>query len=288
MIRLLLSAVAAVLLIGAAAAGPQEDCYQASNLWRVHIWGIGGNFLSPSAPPAARAIEACSEVLRSAPNDDKAYFSRGIAYAWVRNFDQAIADYTRVVEINSTARDETLVPTATTRAAIAYLNRGDEYLVIDLFDESRAIADINKAIELKPDYAVAYYIRGRAYENAGHFWDRAQNYPRALADYTKAIEHDPNWAVPYIFRGMLHGITGAGDRAWSDFDKAIEIDPMSAEAYYQRALVHIFIENNHDLARRDIAKAVAIDPKYVDIIKHGIFGGDYFPKDDSPPAGEAK
>jgi Tfp pilus assembly protein PilF len=92
-------------------------------------------------------------------------------------------------------------------------------------------------------------------------------------------------------RGNLHskmgigwGSFGAGvdSRALSDFDKAIEIDPISAEAHWRRALHHIG-RGNDDLARRDIAKAVAIDPKYVDIIKDAFFEY-YLPTDNGPPA----
>jgi len=92
--------------------------------------------------------------------------------------------------------------------------------------------------------------------------------------------------MPYIVHGRLHSKMGTGWRALSDFDKAIEIDPMSALAYYQRAL-HYMGGKNDDLARRDIAKAVAIDPKYVVFLKNEGFE-DYLPKDNSPPAGEAK
>jgi tetratricopeptide (TPR) repeat protein len=246
MIRLLVSAVAALPLIGAAAAGPREDCYQAFLASSVVLAWAYPPALSPY-PNRSRAIEACSEVLRSAPSDDKVYFIRGQAYAWGFNYDQAIADYTRVVEINSGNANPW------SPRVITYLNRGIAYQYKG--DQSRGLADINKAIELNPDYAPAYYIRGVTYEVADG--DRTQNYSRAFADYTKAIESDPNYASAYIGRSRLHGKTGAADRALSDLDKA-----------------------------SDIVIAGAINPRYVDIIKNWF--SDYFPRDDSPLAGEAK
>jgi tetratricopeptide (TPR) repeat protein len=253
MIRLLLSAVATVLLIGAAVAEPQEDCYQAvlasSELRVTYPWPL------PPDRNHARAVEVCSEVLRSAPNDDKAYFIRGQAYALGGgNLDQAIADYTRVIEINSGNANPW------SPRVIAYLNRGIAYQ--NKGDQSRGLADINKAIELNPDYAPAYFIRGVAYEVAGDFGgdgDPAQNYPRAFADYAKAIEYDPNYVEVYMQRSKLHGKTGATTdravRASSDLDKAL-----------------------------NIATAGAINPRY--IIKNWF--PDYLLKDNSLPAGEAK
>jgi len=208
MVRISLSAVAAVLLMGAAAAGPWEDCATT----RVSPCDIDPRLGcdADQAATIARVVEACTEVLRSVPNDpvlgpllrlDNVYLRRGVAYAAARKFEQAIADYTRAIEINS-------------GNAFAYLNRG----------------------------------------------------------------------IAYSIPGLI--LTGAAARALSDFDKAIEIDPMFAEAYFRRALQHI--GNNDDLARRDIAKAVALDPKYVDIIRDTYFLDEYLPADSSPPAGGAK
>jgi tetratricopeptide (TPR) repeat protein len=62
-------------------------------------------------------------------------------------------------------------------------HRGNAYLIKDDYD--RAIADYNKAIELRPKRAGVYSNRGRAYEKKG---DNA----RAIADYNKLLELDPD------------------------------------------------------------------------------------------------
>ncbi len=56
-------------------------------------------------------------------------------------------------------------------------------------DYDKALADYNKAIELDPKFATAYYNRG--------FVDAdKKDYDKALADYNKAIELDPKYALP--------------------------------------------------------------------------------------------
>ena len=54
-------------------------------------------------------------------------------------------------------------------------------------DRDGAIADYEKAIELKPDYAEAYYDLGNAYRAGG-------NLDRSIADYDKAIQLKPDYA----------------------------------------------------------------------------------------------
>jgi len=67
--------------------------------------------------------------------------------------------------------------------AAAYNNRGNAYR--KNIEVDRAIADFDKAIALKPNYATAYNNRGTAY-----VWkdDREQ----AIADYRTALEIDPS------------------------------------------------------------------------------------------------
>ena len=57
-------------------------------------------------------------------------------------------------------------------------------------DDDRAIVDFTKAIELKPNYADAYYSRGVAYKNKN-------NPDRATADFHKAIALKPDYASTY-------------------------------------------------------------------------------------------
>ena len=80
-----------------------------------------------------------------------AYNNRGIAYAGLGNYRQAIEDFSREIEIMGRAN--------------AYYNRGHAYY--DLGNYRKAIEDYNKAIEIKPDYEDAYINRGAAYARLG-------------------------------------------------------------------------------------------------------------------------
>jgi tetratricopeptide (TPR) repeat protein len=64
-------------------------------------------------------------------------------------------------------------------------------------DVQGALADFNRAIELDPKYAIAYYGRGFLAV------EKLQDLQGALADFNRAIELDPNNAVAYCARGVL-------------------------------------------------------------------------------------
>jgi tetratricopeptide (TPR) repeat protein len=66
--------------------------------------------------------------------------------------------------------------------SIAYSNRCGAYTSKGDYD--KAIADCDKAIELKPKNAAAYDNRGNVYQAKG-------DHDRAISDYDKAIELDP-------------------------------------------------------------------------------------------------
>ena len=104
---------------------------------------------------------------------------RGLIYLSKREYDLAITDWTKAIELDP---DD----------AVAYLNLGVVYA--GKRDFEAAIADYNKAIDLAPENASAYNNRGVAY--AGK-----RDFEAAIADYNKAIDLAPEDADVYCNRG---------------------------------------------------------------------------------------
>jgi tetratricopeptide (TPR) repeat protein len=103
------------------------------------------------------------------------YSNRGTAHLNMEEYDQAIQNYDKAIELNP-------------NLAIAYNNRGNAYE--DKGEYDRAIQDYDKAIELNPNLAIVYNCRGNVYVDKG-------KYDQAIQDYNKAIELDPENAEFY-------------------------------------------------------------------------------------------
>ena len=76
-----------------------------------------------------------------------------------------------------------------------------------------AIINFTKAIELKPDYAEAYYNRGNAYV-------KLQQYGKAIYDFNKAIELKQDDAQAYYNRGLVYYFSGNTYKACKDWREA--------------------------------------------------------------------
>ena len=99
-----------------------------------------------------------------------------------------------------------------TPEGVAYALRGLAYL--DRGDIPHAIADLNQAVTLAPDFAPAYQNRGNA-------WYARGNFGQAIADYDATIKLDPDSASPYFNRATVRRDLGYNEGALADYQKAI-------------------------------------------------------------------
>jgi len=80
-----------------------------------------------------------------------------------------------------------------------------------------AIAEFDKAIDLDPTDADAYYSRGVAYGYLGE-------YQKAINDYTRVIELDPTYVEAYYNLGVSYDMLYESSKANQDYAKACELD----------------------------------------------------------------
>ena len=113
------------------------------------------------------------------------------------------------------------IPTPTPPDFAFYQTRADSNL--GKGEYSLALADYDKAVELKADDAVAFLNRGKA-----HYYLKA--FDKAGADYDKAIELDPKGLKAYYNRGVLFERLGNVEKAIADYQKAVDLDASNEPA----------------------------------------------------------
>jgi tetratricopeptide (TPR) repeat protein len=165
------------------------------------------------------------------------YNNRGAAYQDEKRYTEAIADFTKAVELKPDYAEP-------------YNNRA--VIFTDENKYPQALDDLNKAIAAKPRYA-------EAYSNRGIVFMQAKKYDEALSDYSKAIELNPSFTEAYVNRANILRDMKKFDQALKDYNKAIEINPDFPKAYVNRGTLFM-LENKSDDALRDLAKAIALKP----------------------------
>jgi tetratricopeptide (TPR) repeat protein len=113
--------------------------------------------------------------------------------------------------------------------------------------------ELDKAIELDPGFANAYYERGLANAHRGRFEE-------AITDFSKVIELNPNDAPAYNNRGLAYA-KGKKQyyKALSDFSRAIALDPEFADAYVNRGITYRIAYNDKDMACADWKRACKLN-----------------------------
>src|SRR5262249_19118024 len=77
-----------------------------------------------------------------------------------------------------------------------------------------AMQDLNEALRINPQFAVAL-------ANRGDVWRRKGDVGRALTDLNEALRIDPSITPAYVTRGLVLEKTGDTDRARADYQAAL-------------------------------------------------------------------
>ena len=210
------------------------------------------------------SISKYSELLNQDGNDSGTYIQRGIVYYRLHDYERAVADFSRAIE---------LVP----NFAGLYYNRGTACYRLGNYDA--ALEDYSRAIELDSKDALLYIQRGSVYT-------ALNQYEKAIADYDKAVQLPldaapvfngkilnfdsvkidsaiviyyrksqlPQYSLPYLKRGIAYLYLKQYDAAKNDFDRSIKANSKDAVAYQLRGICYE-MSGKDKKARADFAKA---------------------------------
>ncbi len=123
----------------------------------------------------AEGIKKINQSLEIKKDWEIPYFYRAAAYQALQEFDNAILDYTKAIQLNSQMTD-------------AYYNRAYISLIrkdIPNPNIEKVVSDLEKALELDPKFLDALYAMAAAQKKLG-------NYHKALEYLEKLIQIEPD------------------------------------------------------------------------------------------------
>ena len=188
--------------------------------------------------------ERTSDIVKHPKNAAKR-FARSIDFYLVQDFTNAIEDLTQ-----ATICDNSFFPAYFNRSLIrwkqlefeksedqnsetAEVQTGLKKVDVRTPEYNIVKSDLDKVIQLAPDFVYAYY-------NRGNVLCMLKDYRSAIADYDKAISLDPNFAEAYFNRGLTLIFSGNNKKGISDLSKAGELGIVSAYNVIKR-----FTEQKH-------------------------------------------
>ncbi len=146
--------------------------------------------------------------------------------------------------------------------AATYLNLAVAYIERGGKDDlDRAIADLNEALDIRSDYAPAYVNRSAAYVARG----KPGDLDRAFDDINEAIDAQPELASAHLGLGNAYldrALAGDLELALAEFSRAIDLAPGYARAYFNRGLVYSALENLRS-SLSDLRRAQELSPTNV-------------------------
>lgn len=204
------------------------------------------------------------------------YYNRGLAHYYAKNHEEAIADFSMAIELDSLDFE-------------AYHNRG-----IVFYDQNKyalAADDFQKSIAINPEFDETYAYLGLLnykqtnYEKAidyynvaisinstksNFFYNRAlckqalKDYEEAEIDFRSAIKNKPSsnshWGLANLYFEQKKY-----EKAIAEYEKAIQLNPNNSALYFNKGIC--FYENNQfEPSIEDFKQVIAIDEEYIDAL----------------------
>lgn len=130
-----------------------------------------------------------------------------------------------------------------------------------------------KAIEIDPDYALAYAGMADSYSFRFMYFDgKKENLENAMKVSQKALDLDPELAEAHASRALAHSLVKDYDSAVQGFETAIRLNPKLFEPYYFYART-LCSMGDLEKGARYFEKASQVDPE--DYQAHALLGQTY-------------
>lgn len=200
------------------------------------------------------------------------------AQLWQGSFDETEADFFSLQDAISTKVSASLLSQLIEKDREILVRRDTENrnafqaywrgrFFLEKRNPEKAIAEFQQAIDLDPNYALAYAGVADAYIWQANFTSEAdaELYAKAKTSTARALELDPNLADAHSSLGRIkYSLDWDWVGAEGSFRRAIELDPNSVNAhqFYARLLTTL---GRYEEGLDEINKARELDPRSADL-----------------------
>ncbi len=222
-----------------------------------------------------QAVQAYSRAIQRRPNRAGLYANRAVAYLNLMAFDAVRADLEHALKIDL-------------KHFLAWALLGELEELSGNYKQ--ALESYNRAIELKPGWAISYADRGGLYHKTGHLTQSQADLDQAIslgqgivvayvlrsilryemgdlpgsqADQEQALKYAPEWmlAFPEVF---IDNFKGHLNWVLDYYQRAIQQMPNTYQAYQGRADA-LLVNGRADWAVEDYHRAIAMAPQQAEL-----------------------
>lgn len=183
-------------------------------------------------------IDYLNEKIKTDGSLSKLYLARAIEFNLVQDFESAMDDVDTAIQLDANNQlayfirayiqinmQEFEQKISLEESVDKESNKAD----VNRFNSMKIIKDLNKSIELAPDFSFAHY-------NKANYLANIKEYKMAIASYNDAIQIDPNFAEAYYGRALCHIFTNNEEAAKLDLSKSGELGIYKAYNLLSRLL----------------------------------------------------
>jgi tetratricopeptide (TPR) repeat protein len=218
------------------------------------------------------SADLLDRIIRSGLEHEDAYSYRGWVYRQMENYEKALGNYDRALELNPN---------------LPFVHMGRAWTYLDLKEYEKAIADATKAASLWARPANPYRCQAMCYAALGNHEAAIDNIDRAIANnpegfwllvdkariqrdrghfddaiqcIEEAIQLEPELAWLRTELGITQRFAERYDEAIEAFGAALELDPANGLAHAQRGIT-LGGMRRYDEALEALDRAVALEPE---------------------------
>lgn len=165
------------------------------------------------------AIQPLNAAIDADDKNYEAFNSRAVAYFELKDYENALLDYERAIQLNP----DFYKP---------YYNRAK--LKTARGETDAALKDYAEAIRRSPDMSDIYLDRGQLFANSG-------NLTSALSDFNQAIQLDSKNSLAYFNRGNIRFQQEEFAEALDDFTQTVQLDTKFGKAFNALGVTQVML-----------------------------------------------